>query len=121
VEVVGKPMVLLNSAEAVNELMGNRSAIYSDRPRFPLIDLYASFPSRPQSRAACSPIGSIGQDWNLGFMPYGKAWQTRKTLVLNKYSKHAVQAYRPAAENANAFFLAKVLEDPEHLADHLRL
>ena len=32
-------MIILNSAEAVSDLMDKRSAIYSDRPRLPLVDL----------------------------------------------------------------------------------
>ena len=36
-EALGKHFVVLNSAEAVNDLLEQRSAIYSDRPRMPMM------------------------------------------------------------------------------------
>ena len=39
VKIIGRPMVILNSFEAATSLLGERSAIYSDRPRFPIVDL----------------------------------------------------------------------------------
>ena len=38
-QVFGKSIILLNSAEATNDLLEGRFGIYSDRPAFPLIDL----------------------------------------------------------------------------------
>lgn len=36
--VLGQPMIVLSSQEAVRDLMEKRSAIYSDRPRFVLLN-----------------------------------------------------------------------------------
>lgn len=36
--ILGQPMVVLSSQDAVRDLMEKRSAIYSDRPRFVLLN-----------------------------------------------------------------------------------
>ena len=36
--VLGKPIVIINSEKAAVELMEKRSAIYSDRPRAPILE-----------------------------------------------------------------------------------
>ena len=37
--LMGKSLVVLNSEEAARELLDKRSAIYSDRPAFPIFQL----------------------------------------------------------------------------------
>ncbi|KAJ7756749.1 hypothetical protein DFH07DRAFT_470877 [Mycena maculata] len=53
VEVLGRPIILLNLAKSTTHLLEKRATIYSDRLQFPLIDL-------------------IGHQWNFAFKPYGK-------------------------------------------------
>jgi hypothetical protein len=36
--VLGQPMIILSSQEVIRDLMEKRSAIYSDRPRFVLLN-----------------------------------------------------------------------------------
>ena len=38
-QVLGRPIVLLNSVQVCNDLFEGRFNIYSDRPHFPLMDL----------------------------------------------------------------------------------
>ena len=38
--VFGHSIVLLNTPEAINDLLESRFRIYSDRPELPLMDLY---------------------------------------------------------------------------------
>ena len=48
IHIFGNPIVVLNSAEAVNDLFEKRSAIYSSRPvRTMINDLYAFFDASP--------------------------------------------------------------------------
>lgn len=41
--VLGKSIIILNTEEAAVELLDQRNAIYSDRPRFPMQDLCVVF------------------------------------------------------------------------------
>lgn len=39
-EILGKPIIVVNSVKAAVDLLDKRSANYSDRPRFPIFKLY---------------------------------------------------------------------------------
>ena len=41
--VLGRSIIVLNSAKSAHELMDKRGARYADRPRFVLYELYVSF------------------------------------------------------------------------------
>ena len=41
-EVFGRHIILLNTAQAVSDLLDKRSGIYSDRPPVPMMDLSVS-------------------------------------------------------------------------------
>lgn len=45
VNVLGKPIVVINSEKAAIEIMEKRSAISTDRPPIPLMDRLVSFPA----------------------------------------------------------------------------
>ena len=38
-EMLGQPVIVLNSVEAAEDLLDKRSANYSDRPYFPVFEL----------------------------------------------------------------------------------
>jgi len=38
--VLGRPIIVLNSVEAAHELLDKRGANYADRPRFVLFEVY---------------------------------------------------------------------------------
>ncbi|KAF4615925.1 hypothetical protein D9613_011343 [Agrocybe pediades] len=101
VNIVGRPMIILNTLEAANDLLGGRSAIYSDRPYFPLVDW-------------------IGHpEFNFGFMPYGKAWKEHKKIFVNGYKQ--LSNYYDAHYFATMTALRNFRDDPEHYAKHTKL
>ncbi|KAI0669479.1 cytochrome P450 [Trametes maxima] len=101
--VLGRPIILLNSAEATSELLEGRFAIYSDRPEFPLMNM-------------------VGHQWNFGFMPYGKQWRTLRKLFSSKYaSPAALQIFYDSHRATMGRLLQNVLRDPEAFSNHLRL
>ncbi|KAI6103420.1 hypothetical protein F5141DRAFT_1293335 [Pisolithus sp. B1] len=56
-EVFGKHMIVLNSAQAARDLMDKRAAIYSHRPRMPML------------------IDLVGNSWVRYFLGQFKDWQ----------------------------------------------
>ncbi|ETW81164.1 cytochrome P450 monooxygenase 6 [Heterobasidion irregulare TC 32-1] len=102
VSLVGRPMIILNSFEATTELLDDRSTTYSDRPRFPLIDL-------------------IDHEFNFGFMAFGQQWKTNRRLFSNQYNKNTVHTFEHAFRASVSTLLRNLLRDPESFADHLRL
>nr|BED42962.1 cytochrome P450 monooxygenase [Trametes versicolor] len=102
--VLGRPIILLNSAEATTDLLENRFGIYSDRPDFPLMNL-------------------VGHDkWNFGFMPYGKQWRALRRLFSSKYaSPAALQIFYDSHRATMGRLLQNLMRDPDSFSEHLRL
>ncbi|KAI0043715.1 cytochrome P450 [Auriscalpium vulgare] len=103
VTIFGRPMVFLSSAEAASDLLDKRSARYSDRPSFPLTDL----------------IGH--NEFNFGFMPYGKRWQASRRLFARRFGKNALPESHDAHRAAVGVLLSNLLDKPDEFPSHLRL
>ncbi|KAK6978085.1 cytochrome P450, partial [Favolaschia claudopus] len=103
VNVLGRPIVFLNSVKATTELLEKRGLLYSDRPQFPLMNL-------------------AGHQWNFGFMSYGKEWQTLRRTFSSQYnSAAALRSFHDAHRESAATFLVNVLKEPKDVSNHLRL
>ncbi|KAK7039670.1 hypothetical protein R3P38DRAFT_487995 [Favolaschia claudopus] len=66
VHLAGDTVVVLNSLTAATDLLDKRSAIYSDRPPFPMLN------------------DLIGFSWNIGFMCYGPRWKAHRKLFMRQ-------------------------------------
>ncbi|KAF8879274.1 cytochrome P450 [Infundibulicybe gibba] len=102
VDVMGQPMIILNSLKTVTDILEKRSAIYSSRPRMPmLIEL---------------------MDWTIAFAftPYGADWRLRRKMFHTHYNSGVVKKYQPIQEKATSRFLMKLLESPKGFASHIR-
>ncbi|KAF9072162.1 cytochrome P450 [Rhodocollybia butyracea] len=102
--MAGSPMLILNSVEAVEDLLVRRAAIYSDRPRFPM-------------------IGELcGWDFALSLIKYGDQWRRSRALFAKQFSPSSVQAYhKPCIVENVHLFLNRLLNAPEEFQDHLVL
>ncbi|KAJ7671828.1 cytochrome P450 [Mycena rosella] len=101
--VLGRPIILLNSIKANVDLLEKRASKYSDRPQFPLINL-------------------AGHQWNFGFQPYGKEWQSRRRVFTSQYNSMAtLRSFYDAHRSAISNFLLNVLREPQDISNHLRL
>ncbi|KAI0753482.1 cytochrome P450 [Daedaleopsis nitida] len=101
--VLGRSIVVLNSAEAISDLFEGRFGIYSDRPSFPLADM-------------------IGHQWNFGFMPYGKEWRSLRRLFSTKYStSSSMHMFYGSHRTAVSDYLKNILQAPTDIFDHNRL
>ncbi|KAG6836285.1 hypothetical protein H0H93_009476 [Arthromyces matolae] len=89
-EMLGQPVVVLNSTEAAVELLERRSANYSDRPRFHIYEIMA---------------------WNhtLTFTGYGKAFQRYRKLLQEHFKPSMISGYHPIQALAARRFLQDIL------------
>ncbi|KAL0959195.1 hypothetical protein HGRIS_014473 [Hohenbuehelia grisea] len=69
-------IVVLNTREAVEDVLVQRSNNYSSRPSIPLTDL-------------------MGWSWNLAFMPYADKWRKHRALIHKCFRPQASLSYRP--------------------------
>ncbi|KAF9440474.1 cytochrome P450 [Macrolepiota fuliginosa MF-IS2] len=73
--VVNRSIIVLNTAEAANDLLEKRSWNYSDRPYFPIFEL-------------------MGWGISMTFLRYGKAFQKQRRLFQEYLSRNKVEKYQ---------------------------
>ncbi|KAK7676908.1 hypothetical protein QCA50_020164 [Cerrena zonata] len=97
-----QPVLVLNSAQAVLDLLEKRSEIYSDRPPVVMDEL-------------------IGLEWNFVVMGYTQKWRTHRREFHHYFHQRRIIEYHPIILQECRSFLRRALEDPAQLASHLRL
>ncbi|KAJ8086070.1 hypothetical protein PM082_004889 [Marasmius tenuissimus] len=103
VEALGRGIVVLNSIEAVEDLLVNRAMSFSDRPTFVMIGEL------------------IGLDNSLPLLPYDTALKKQRKLCHAALSIEAVRKYHDIQQDASVLFLYSILEKPSQFMDQLRL
>ncbi|EKM82076.1 hypothetical protein AGABI1DRAFT_105435 [Agaricus bisporus var. burnettii JB137-S8] len=97
VPVMGTNLIVLDSPEAVMELLERRSSIYSDRARMPMI-----------------------RSFNVGFMPYGDFWRKSRRLMHELLHPTAALRFRPHELKATHHLLERLLDNPKNVIENLR-
>ncbi|KAF7369886.1 Cytochrome p450 [Mycena sanguinolenta] len=100
--LVGDTVIVLNSLRAVDDLLENKSGIYSDRPPFPMLN------------------DLVGFHWNLGFMRYGPRWKEHRKVFLQQFQPSEVLLHRPVELQAARQLLQRLLDSPDKYERHLR-
>ncbi|KAJ6572322.1 cytochrome P450 [Mycena capillaripes] len=100
--LAGDELVVLNSVADVDALLEDRSAIYSDRPPFPMLN------------------DLVGFHWNLGFMRYGPRWKEHRKVLMQQFQPSAVLLHRPVELAAARTLLQRFLESPANYERHFR-
>ncbi|KAI5119371.1 hypothetical protein M0805_001047 [Coniferiporia weirii] len=103
VKILGQSIVFLNTARAAHDLFEKRSALYSDRPRLPLLN------------------DVMGLNWNFGLMPYGDVWRKHRRLFVSMFGPSNAHVFDPVQEYASARLLERMLMKPDDFLDHIRL
>ncbi|KAK0448479.1 cytochrome P450 [Desarmillaria tabescens] len=99
-DVVGTSIVVLNSWEAISDLLDKRSSIYSSRTRLPMVREL------------------MGWDFLVGLMPYGM--RVHRRLFQQTLNANATLHFRPQVLDAAREVLQRLLDKPEEFMTHLR-
>ncbi|KAH7081438.1 cytochrome p450 monooxygenase [Paraphoma chrysanthemicola] len=94
--------IVLNSPEAVRDLMDKRSQIYSSRP-----DMYVA-----------QEVASGGL--RLVVMKYGALWRTMHKMIHNIFNIRAAVTYVPYQDLENKQMLSDFLDNPQDFVNHIR-
>jgi len=100
--LAGDTVIVLNSLAAVDALLEKKSAIYSDRPPFPMLN------------------DLVGFHWNLGFMRYGPKWKEHRKVFLQQFRPSEVLLHRPVELEAARVLLQRFLDSPAKYERHFR-
>ncbi|KAJ7670878.1 cytochrome P450 [Mycena polygramma] len=100
--IAGDTVIVLNSSAAVDALLESKSAIYSDRPAFHMLN------------------DLVGYHWNFGFMRYGPSWKEHRRLLVQQFQFLEVLLHRPTELHAARILLQRLLDSPAKRERHLR-
>lgn len=102
VYVLGNPIVVVNSAQAAEELFERRSKKYSSRPvRTMVVEL-------------------MGWDWLFSSMPYGKRWKQHRSLFRRHFHRLLTSDYYSVVTKETYTTLRNLAHSPDDFAHHLR-
>ncbi|KAJ6452154.1 cytochrome P450 [Mycena vulgaris] len=97
VDVLGMSVVVLSSLDAIKELFGDRSSIYSDRPRLPMI------------------VELMGWDFGIG-----DRWRSYRKLFHEAFNEGAARHFHLQERAAAHGLLRRLLSDPRDVMDHFK-
>ncbi|KAJ7056692.1 cytochrome P450 [Mycena amicta] len=101
-DAAGTPIIILSSVEAAEDLLDKRSALYSHRPRAPMLEL-------------------VGGDFMFGFIRYGETWRTHRRLFSKQFppgSSYDARLHQHELTQTHDL-LRRLLDDPNAFAQHL--
>ncbi|KAJ7222133.1 cytochrome P450 [Mycena pura] len=101
--VLGTSILSLNSYHVANELLNQRGAVWSDRPRLPMIKEL------------------MGWDWNLVLQSYNEGFAAHRRIVQQHFQPGVVSGqYRPVMKFEVKVLLQNLLVAPARFPDHLK-
>lgn len=95
IRLLGNPVLVLNSARAVNDLLNKRSHMYSSRPIRPMV------------------VDLIGFDWSFSTMAYGDRWKRHRTLFHRHFRQSVPTYYQSLQLRETHTLLRTLLQDPD--------
>ncbi|KAF8999394.1 cytochrome P450 [Cyathus striatus] len=101
IETIGVKFIILNSMEAVNDLLAKRSSIYSSRPMFHMA------------------IELMGWGFQFSVMPYGEKWRDRRRLFQRHFPLVRHDHYRPVLMRFVRTLQLGLLESPDDFFEHV--
>ncbi|EMD37249.1 hypothetical protein CERSUDRAFT_113891 [Gelatoporia subvermispora B] len=100
--LMGTPVVVLNSMSAVVDLIEKRSSMYSDRPRLVMLGDLIKF------------------DWSQPLMPYGDDWRMGRKMFSHVFQPSAIHQWQHIERDEVRRLLVRLIQDPDDISAHLR-
>ncbi|KAJ7748773.1 cytochrome P450 [Mycena maculata] len=102
VHILGQPIILLNSLSVAHDLLNQRSAIYSSRPRLVMAGELIGFAQA------------------VGLMPYSPRFLSLRRLMHKELNGSMLQRYWPLHEEESRLLVEKAVQDPSLLQESIR-
>ncbi|KAK0200672.1 cytochrome P450 [Desarmillaria ectypa] len=100
--IFGKKIVLLNTSEVASKLLNMRGSVYSNRPRFPMLEMMA-FPK-----------------WNIGIMNTGDTHRLARQMLGQSLNPKSIQIYHDIMADEIQRLLKYLRDTPSQYSRHLR-
>ncbi|KAF8891877.1 cytochrome P450 [Infundibulicybe gibba] len=102
VEALGKPLVILNTLSAAQEILEKRSSIYASRPNLVMAN------------------DLMGWIWDFGHLPYSDLWRRHRKMFHQYFQHNAVSEFTDVQTAATADLLHMLVEKPDNFRSHVR-
>ncbi|KAF8672028.1 cytochrome P450 family [Rhizoctonia solani] len=102
--MMGQIIIVLNSAEAANEILVHRAAIYSDRPQLQMV----------------RNKNLTGWGNNTAFLPYGERWRKQRRMTHEVLHKKASEDFWPIITRKSRHALCQLLSHPKNVEGKLK-
>ncbi|KAF7329552.1 hypothetical protein MKEN_00218100 [Mycena kentingensis (nom. inval.)] len=102
-QVGNQSTIVLESMEAIREILDRRSSNYSDRTVLTMI---------------CE---LSGWEWAVSLMPYGDYWRKHRKMMHESFNIVVAKQFRPQLVSAAHRLIARLIGEPERVLDELRL
>ncbi|KAF7343357.1 Cytochrome P450 [Mycena venus] len=120
VEVLGKKICIINSYEVANDLLNERSLIYSDRPAMPMVNDLMDW-VRLNMKTEFQLLTQPAKKFNMGLQPYGPVYKKHRKAFQHGFNRRESNGYQPVQTRENTLLLEKLLTDPSKYDHHLRI
>ncbi|KAK0497945.1 cytochrome P450 [Armillaria luteobubalina] len=100
--LMGTCLIVVNTREAARELFDRRSAIYSDKPPFPMLNELMGF------------------TWHFAFHRYGAYWKEHRKLFHKELAGPAVTLHYPRLLDGARCLLKRLLDEPNNFRESIR-
>lgn len=117
--ILGQPIIILNSVKSAVDLIDKRGAIYSDRPSFVLLEAYVSQYLPPLQNAHSSMSPSLGFTDHLALLHDGPKWRKARKAYHNFLSVRGSLAYRDVQLKHARDMAAEIEKCPEKWQSYL--
>ncbi|KAJ6463026.1 cytochrome P450 [Mycena vitilis] len=117
-EVLGQPIVVLHSLTAAHDLLNQRSAIYSSRPRLVSSKLLILDTQCDKKQVMAGEI--VGFNQGVPLMPYTPRFLTLRRLIHKELTVSGLQKYWPLHEHESRILAEKIILDPANFLEHIR-
>lgn len=98
--MLGQDIIVLNSVRAAKDLLSVRSANYSNRPPFTLLEW-------------------LGFDSNIVVLPWGPLWRQYRRITQSHFLKSKIYQYRDVQQREVGVLLRNFMADPTTGVDHI--
>ncbi|KAH6879373.1 O-methylsterigmatocystin oxidoreductase [Coprinopsis sp. MPI-PUGE-AT-0042] len=92
-EIMGKPLLILNSTKEINDLLEKKASNFSDRVNTPSLDM-------------------LQMGWDFGLADYGPYWKDNRRVFHQYFNPGQLSKYHPVLEQQSRVFLQRLAADP---------
>ncbi|KAH6908264.1 O-methylsterigmatocystin oxidoreductase [Coprinopsis sp. MPI-PUGE-AT-0042] len=97
-DVIGQPVIVLNSIKVINDLLEEKAMNFSDRVQTP-------------------SLAMLRFEWNFGICDYGNYWRENRRVFHRYFSAGQLDKYYPVLEEQSRVFLQRLSAEPKMFMD----